>query len=198
MRLAVLLFTATLAAAPAVAQTGQDRPQPSTAPDAGDAAQTSSPPGGAAPLDLPVSLDRIRERLENPPAKPLHWLDDKPVFKVRITEKQRFDELVSRLKFDKGPQVPGGLYAYEQQQTVWSKQQNAEMLPYGAFNQSQLATILFEQFLQKYLGSKIVGAFDDASRARAEAAAREEVQQALADFWAYQARQAAIQPPLKP
>src|SRR5215471_10171122 len=65
---------------------------------------------------LPVSHDRIRAGLAQPaPAEPLKGLNDPPpTFKVEIQEQQKFDDFLSKLKFDKGgPPIPGGIDAYE-------------------------------------------------------------------------------------
>lgn len=179
MRLVPVVVAAILTATPAFAQTGQP-------PAKDDTASAGQPQA----TDLPVSVEKIRERLENRPAQPLRGLSETPVFRVQVNEKQRFEDLVAKIKFDKVTPLPGGgTYAYEQQQSVWSKQQHPEMQPYGAFNQGQLATILIENFLEKYLGGRALSAIGDFQHREAEEAAREEVQQALADFWSYQARQ---------
>lgn len=179
MRLLPLAVAAILTATPAFAQTGQ-------APANDDTRSAAQPQA----TDLPVSIEKIRERLENPPARPLRGLNETPVFRVEINEKQKFEDLVAKIKFDKVTPLPGGgTYAYEMQQSIWSKQQNPEMQPYGAFNQGQLATILIENFFEKYLGGRAISAIGDLRRRDAEEAAREEVQQALADFWSYQAQQ---------
>jgi hypothetical protein len=138
---------------------------------------------------LPVSLDKIRQALEDTPAVPLAGLNETPQFKVEIQEHQRFEELVKTLNFKSGPPPPGGLYAYEQQQNVWSKQQHPEMQPYGAFGQGQAFTILLENLLEKYFGGRVVNAIANAGDSAAEAAAREEVRRALVEFWASQAEQ---------
>ena len=148
--------------------------------------------GAAAPTDqkvytLPVSLDKIRGALSQPaPAEPLKGLNDPPpTFKVEITEQQRFDDLVSKLKFDKGgPPVPGGIDAYEQYQRAFPRIDNPLAQPYAAFSQGELLQVAITTLIEKYLAGKLVGAVTAAERARAERAAREEVQRALADFWA--------------
>jgi len=171
MRLLGLLLTAFLVAATAVAQEGQPPPKTSSADD-----------GRAA--NLPVSLDKIKQGLEQAPAEPLRGLDERPHFRVEIRERQKIEELLSTLRFDSGPAVPGGIYGYEQQQRAFPKTDNPLAQPYAAFNQGQLATILFEEFLEKYLGGRMVQGITDASRAHAEEAARQEVQRALAEFCA--------------
>src|SRR3954447_21657699 len=90
MRLQAVLFAAVLLASPAVAQ-----PQTTAAGD-----------------QLPVSLDKIRTALEQPPPEPLRGLNDVPNFKVSIEEKQRvkLEDLINGLDFKSGPVPPGGLY----------------------------------------------------------------------------------------
>ena len=165
MRLSVLLLTvaALMAGAPAGAQEGQ----PSSAADA----QT---PG------LPVSLDRIRQALEQAPVERLKGLDEKPTFKVEIQEKQKFQDLLSTLDFKSGPVPPGGLYGYETQR-LWTPK---EYQPYAVFSQRELLVVALENLLEKYLFGHVVPAIADAEQARAEQAAREDVDRALAKFLA--------------
>ncbi len=188
MRLVALVLAAILPSAGAFAQEGQ----PSPSRDAGPPVVEKP-----APLALPVSVERIRGALQGSTARPLLGLEEEPLFRVEIREKQRFEELISSLKFDKGPVPRGGLYAYEQQQSVWSPQQHPEMQPYAPFNQGQLVVILFQEFLQRYLGGRVINAVAGSERTNAEEAAHEEVRQALAGFWAYQAAQLATQAPLQ-
>jgi len=192
MRLILVLvavgLASTLAITPAVAQDGQ----PSTAAgnsssSAQDTAAADAAGKDATPLNLPVSVDKIRQALEQPPAPPLRGLDEQPTFRVEIRETQRLEELMQSLTFDTGPVPPGGVYGYDQQQSIWSKQQHPEMQPYGAFSQGQLLTIALENLLEKYLAAHIGHAIADSQRAAAEAAAREEVRRALDAFWAAQA-----------
>jgi hypothetical protein len=177
MRLLALLVTAMMAGASQgalAAQASSNPAQPSTSQD-------------APSLNLPVSLDRIRGVLEQAPTEPLRGLDEKPTFQLEIRERQRIEELLATLTFNSGPAVPGGLYGYEQRQTVFPKTSYPEMQPYGVFSQGQLATVLFENVIEKYLGGTIVDGVSNLRRAEAEEAARQEVARALAEFWAYQA-----------
>ena len=169
MRLLALVLTAIFASGPVFAQEGQSAQPPSSTDDG---------------QNLPVSLDRIRQALERAPAGPLRGLDERPHFRVLIQERQRIDELLNTLKFDSGPPVPGGLYAYQQQQQVFPTVNNPSMQPYGAFSQGELATVLIENLLEQYAGSRLIQGIAEASRAREEQAAREEVQRALAEFCA--------------
>jgi len=136
MRLVALIVTAVLAGAGAAAEEAQP---PSS--------QGAVPPsaGNPAALDLPVSLDKIRDALQGPPTEPFRGLDEKPLFRVEVREKQRFDELMANLTLGKEAVPRGGLYAYEQRQSLWSAQQHPEMQPYFPYNQGQLIVILFEK-----------------------------------------------------
>jgi hypothetical protein len=194
IRLLPALFAAILAAAPVVAQdrpSSSSVPQPSSSQDSAAASRTTQP---GHPDNLPVSLDRIRQALEDTPAVPLAGLKETPQFKVEIQEHQKFEELVKTLNFKSGPTPPGGLYAYEQQQNVWSKQQHPEMQPYGAFGQGQAFTILLENLLEKYFGGRVINAIANSGAAAAEEAAREEVQHALTEYRASQAEQTQSKP----
>jgi hypothetical protein len=59
---------------------------------------------------------------------------------------------------------------------------NPERQQFGAFNQSELLTILIENLVGKYLGGKAINAISKAERASAEAAAKEEVRSAVAQY----------------
>ena len=58
--------------------------------------------------------------------------------------------------------------------------------PYSAFNQPELLTIIIENLVCKYLIAKAFKAISEADRERAEAAAREEVRQTIAQYCAGQ------------
>jgi len=182
MRLIALVFAASVASLPVSAQ-----PPPAAAPPSVQEPTSSS--AQDAPLNLPVSLDRIKEALNLPPGLPLRGLNDKPTFKVEVREKQKIkiDDLLASLNFKSGPSVPGGLYGYEQNRLAFPAVDNPLRQPYGAFSQPELLTILIENLAAKYLGGRALNAVSNAERARAEQAAREEVQRALADFWAQKA-----------
>jgi hypothetical protein len=188
IRLLSSLLAAILVAAPVVAQerpSSSSAPPPSSSQDSAAASETAK----ANTDNLPVSLDRIRQALEETPTVPLAGLNETPQFRVEIQERQKFEELAKTLNFKSGPKPPGGLYAYEQQQNVWSKQQHPEMQPYGAFGQGQAFTILLENLLGKYFGGRVINALANSRETAAEEAAREEVQRALTDFRASQAEQ---------
>ena len=168
--------------------------QPSSAQDgATDQAQKAKAP---APKDnpqlglgLPVSLDKIREALaQPPPAEPLKGLNEQPTFRLEIRERQKFEALMDKIKFDTGgPAVPGGRDAYEQQQRLFPRIDNPRLQPYGAFSTGEIMTLGVEAFIEKYVAQKVAHVFGDALRAQAEREAREEVARSLAGFWAAQA-----------
>jgi hypothetical protein len=170
MRLSALLFTAVLAAASAQAQT----PKP------------SSPSNPASPdeheLNLPVSLDKIKEALEQTPAISFRTLDERPTFRVQIRERQRIEELLATLNYKSTPAPAGGLYGYEMQRQMWPSVDNPLRQPYAAFNQPELLTILVENLVGHYLADKVKSAITAAERAHAEAAARSEVRLAVSEY----------------
>jgi hypothetical protein len=193
MRLAALLVTVLLTAAPALAQPGQASKPAGSASPAKDVQ-----PAEAQESNLPVSLDKIREALQHPavePLKALKGLDERPLFLVEIRERQRIEELLQTLKFNSGPAVPGGLYGYEQQRIMFPPVDNPLAQPWSAFSQPQLARVaalsVIETLIGKYLAKRIFSAVTSAERASAERAAREEVTRAIADYCAAQPNRGA-------
>jgi hypothetical protein len=180
MRLLVLLFTAVFLAAPARAQ----QPPASTPRDSLSAAQDAKNSKDAtdSETNLPVSLDKIREALQQPPGLSLRSLDERPIFRVQIQERQKIEELLASLDLKAGPTPAGGVYMFEQQRLMFNPVDHPLMQPYAAFSQSELLTILVENLVGKYLGGKMVDAVSKAERARAEALARDEVNAAVAEY----------------
>jgi hypothetical protein len=167
MRLIYLLLAAVLAAAPAVAQE----------------AASSSQADGTPHYNLPVSLDKIKEGLEQTPSQlTLRTLDERPTFRVQILERQKIDELLATLDFKTTRAPAGGLYWDEVQRQMWPPVDNPLRQPYAAFSQSELLTILIENLAGHYLGGKALSAVTNAERSRAETAARDEVMQAIRDY----------------
>jgi hypothetical protein len=168
MRLMSLVFVACLAARPVSAQD----PQPPSTVDK----PTES-------LNLPVSLEKIKEALLQPPSQlSLRTLDESPTFRVQILERQKIEELLATLNFKSSPAPGGGLYGYEQQRQMFPAVDNPLRQPYAAFNQGELLTILIENLVGKYLAGKAINAVSSAERARAETAAKEEVRAAVARY----------------
>jgi hypothetical protein len=172
MRMRALLFTAILTASPASAQP----PPPSPRPDSSSASQDEH-------LNLPVSLEKIREALEQPPpALSLRTIDERPTFRVQILERQKIEEMLASLNFKAGPVPAGGLYMAEQQRLMFNPVDRPLMQPFAAFSQGELLTILIENLVGKYLAGRAVEAISKFERARAEANAREEVRAAVAQY----------------
>jgi hypothetical protein len=172
MRLLTLLLTSCLASAPALGQDEKPAPQQPTA------------------INLPVSLDKIREGLSQPEsAEPLKGLNvaDLPTFRIDVTEQQKFEELLSKIKFDRpGPQVPGGIYAYDQHQRLFPRVDNPRVQPYGAFTTGEISTLGGEALIERYIVERMAHIVGGTLRAQAEREAREEVARALAGYLAAQ------------
>jgi hypothetical protein len=174
MRLLALLFTAMLAASSSEAQ-----PTPaSPAPDAPSSTQDGT--------QLPVSLTKIREALQTTPLLSLSTIDERPTFRVQVQEKQKLEELIATLKFKPVAVPAGGIYMAEQNRIMFNPVDNPLMQPLAAFSQSELLTILVENLVGKYLGGKALNAISHAERAHAEAAAKDEVRTAVAQYCAAQ------------
>ena len=124
MRLLTLLFTGFLAAAPAQAQT----PKPSSPPDSPQETVSSDEHA----LGLPVSLDKIKEALEQTPVINFRALDERPTFRVQIRERRRIEELLAMLNYKTTPAPAGGLYGYEMQRQMWPSVDNPLRQPYAA------------------------------------------------------------------
>lgn len=183
MRLLALLFTAILTASPAWAQQAAPSSAPENTKDTKDTQESE--------LKLPVSVAKIREALETTPILSLRTLDERPTFRVQIQERQKIEELLATLNFKTGPIPAGGLYMAEQQRVMFPSVDNPLRQPLAAFNQPELLTILIENLVGKYLGGKAMNAISNAERARAEAAARDEVRTAVAQYCSAQPNQGA-------
>jgi hypothetical protein len=172
MRLLALLFTAILLASPAGAQQ-----TPASPLQDGTQGQPAAVPGSS----LPVSLTKIREALETTPSSSLN-VDERLIFRVQIQERQRIEELLSTLDFKAGPIPAGGIYMAEQNRIMFPSVDNPLRQPLAAFNQPELLTILIENLAGKFLAGKATSAISKAERANAEAAAKDEVRAAVAQY----------------
>jgi hypothetical protein len=175
MRIATVIFTALLASATLMAQERQ--PSPSN-----DGSPAVASPAEASPLNLPVSLDRIKAQLARPPAKQLRGLDQQPQFRVEVQEQRKLDDLIASLDFKAGPVPAGGITAAEMQRIMFSPVDNPLRQPYAAFSQPELLTILIENLAGRYLAGRALDSLTAAERAHAEAAAKAEVRQAIRDY----------------
>jgi hypothetical protein len=140
---------------------------------------------------LPVSVTKIREALETTPLLSLRTVDERPTFRIQIQEKQRLEELLATLKFKPVPVPAGGVNMAEQNRIMFPWVDNPTRQQFGAFSQSELLTILIENLVGKYLGGKAGNAISKAERTSAEAAAKEEVRSAVAQYCTSQPRNGA-------
>jgi hypothetical protein len=167
------------------------QPQPSTPSAQASPAQDGTKrqePAKEGDLALPVSLEKIREALaQPPPTEVLKGLNEQPTFRLEVLERQRFEQLMDKIKFETGgPVVAGGRDAYDQQQRLFPRIDNPRLQPYGAFSTGEILTLGVEAVVAKYVAQKMAHVFSDVLRAQAEREAREEVARSLAAFWAAQ------------
>src|SRR5206468_9240801 len=120
MRLIFLLFTAMALTRPAWAQQAQPSSKPERPSPAGDGSGEQPPENPES--NLPVSLDKIRDALQQPPVQTLRGLNEIPNFTVEIHERPKvsLDDLIRSLDFKSGPVPAGGLYGFEQQRQMWN------------------------------------------------------------------------------
>jgi hypothetical protein len=144
----------------------------------------------SSPLNLPISMDKIRSALMQPgPAEPLKGLSvaDAPTFHVDVLEQQKFENLFAKIKFDQpGPQVAGGIYAYDQFQRLFPRIDNPLVQPYAAFSTGELITLGVEALVEKYVADKMSHVVGPALREQSEREARDEVARSLAAYRAAQ------------
>ena len=187
MRLTALAFTAILVAAPSLAQQAQPSSSPQSSSPAKDDRDKKSDTG------LPVSLDKIKKELEQPPAPTLRGLNETPTYKLEIHERPKIslEDLLRSLDFKAGPVPAGGINAAELQRQAFPPTNNPLSQPYAAFNQGELLTILVENLVGKFLAGKASNAITSSVREHALTAAREEVQQAVTEYCAAQPNRGA-------
>jgi hypothetical protein len=136
----------------------------------------------ASRLQVPVSLDKIRGALAQPPAELLKGLNEQPTFRLQVQEQQRFEQLMDKIKFEggTGPEVAGGRANYELQQVIFPKVDNPLVQPYAAFSTGEVLTLGVEALVEKLVVDKVSHVFGNMLRAQAEREAREEVARNLA------------------
>src|SRR5262245_31317532 len=206
MRLIPLLFALTLAVPPPVsAQDAQSSSpqQPASAPKDNARTSTDQQPvaepgqqttdqavdqeGKEREPGLPVSLDKIKDALKQPPSVLTpRSLDQTPTFRVQVQERQKIEELLATLKFKKVYVPAQGTYGYWMQRQWFPAVDNPLRQPYSAFSGGELLTILIENLMIHYLGGVAVDAVSNAQRARAESQAKEEVREAVTQYCAAQ------------
>jgi hypothetical protein len=144
----------------------------------------SAAPGNGVLLDVPVSLDRIRDALAHPPAETLKGLDQ-PTFRLMVLEHQRIDQIMEQITFEGGggPEVSGGRANYDMQQLLFPPVDNPLVQPYAPFTTGQVATLAAEGVAEKF-AFDLARRFREERRQNAEREAHDEVMRALAAFYA--------------
>jgi hypothetical protein len=184
MRLSSLILAAILLGQPAAAQNA-----PASSPDAqaSSAGDTKKPSTGEEAPDLPVSVDRIRDALAEPPQKPLlRDLAARPDFELTVEERVILEDFFRPEDFRTGPVPAGGLYAHEQQRVLSNSVDQPYLQPYAGFSSGELVTLAIEGLLFRYLGQPVIDQAIAAGRAADEAAARDTVMKAIQAYCAAQ------------
>ena len=195
MRLVCLVIAVMTLAAPAFAQepaASSREPAASSAREPAVSSTPATPPAQDNGSDS-ASLERIREGLKKPAESKLRNLDVQADFSVQIEEQRRINEIMSKLDFKSGPAPAGGLYSYEQQLRLFNPTDRPLQQPYAAFSGGELVTIAIENLIAKYLGGRAINAVTSAERSRAEAQARQEVDEAVSEYCARRSDRADIQ-----
>ena len=164
------------ASAPAVqADTSRSVPDAAAGPDEADGT-------------LPVSVDRIRRKLTEPPA--INMKTQGTVFRVEVVAQKLSIEDILGPDYLKGP-VPasGGMTHQEFLDLVTPK----DVQGYAAFNNKEAAVVAATSFALGWGLQKAIQKFQEAKAEREREAARKEVQDALAEL--EKARIAAGLPP---
>jgi hypothetical protein len=181
-----LLLTATvMAAVPQEKQAASPGAAQSETPVAtGDAAANADKVDG----DLPVSVDRIRQKLSEPPA--IKVQTQGTVFRVEVVGRKLTIEDILGPDYLKGP-VPaaGGMTHQEFLDLVTPK----DVQGYAAFSNKEAATVAATSFALQWALQAAIHKFSEAKAEREREAARKEVQEALAEL--EKARIAAGLPP---
>lgn len=146
-------------------------------------------PAGAQqpPPSVPVSIDRIREALaQPPPAEPLKGLNEQPTFRLQIQERQKINQIMDSIKFDGGggPEVAGGRANYEMQRLLFPPVDNPRVQPFAAFSTGEVLTLAAEALVERLAAPKMSRLFEGVLHGQSEREAREEVARSLAAFQA--------------
>jgi hypothetical protein len=182
LALPVLLLTAAVTAA--TPQERQPAPTPAVPSDTSAATSPIDTPDG----ELPVSVDRIRQKLSDPPA--IKVQTQGTVFRVEVVARKLTIEDILGPDYLKGP-VPasGGMTHQEFLDLVTPK----DVQGYAAFNNKEAATVAATSFALAWALQSAIHKFQEAKADREREAARKEVQEALAEL--EKARVAAGLPP---
>src|SRR5262245_12510542 len=159
----LLLTTGVMAALP---QERQPAPSPAVQGDTSVATAPADTPDG----ELPVSVDRIRQKLSDPPAIKLQTQGT--VFRVEVVARRLSIEDILGPDYLKGP-VPasGGMTHQEFLDLVTPK----DVQGYAAFNNKEAAVVAATSFALQWALQSAVHKFQEAKADREREAARKEV-----------------------
>lgn len=141
------------------------------------AAEPQPPANGSVTLDpdrLPVDLDRIQRALARPPALKLQT--NRPVFRVEVFGRKPTIEDILGPDFLRGPVPAGGMTHTEFLNMVTPK----DVQGYAAFSNKQALTVAATSFALQWALRQAIQKYNDAKQERERAAARKEVEEALA------------------
>ena len=152
---------------------------PATPADAGDG-QKSAASAPARPDDpvgeLPVSIQRIQRALSRPPAIRLHG--DRNVYRVEIVGKKPTIEDILGPDYLKGPTPAGAPTHQEFLDLVTPK----DFQGYAAFSNREAMTVAATSFALQWALQRAIHKYQTAKQEREREAARQEVQDALAEL----------------
>jgi hypothetical protein len=126
------------------------------------------------PTDIPVSLDRIQRALSAP--KPIDLKEEHPVFRLEVFGKKPTLEDVLGEKFWIGPTPYGGMTHQEFLDMVTPKLAQ----PYAGFTGKYLVAEVGLALAEQWALKQAIRKFRDAKEESERAAARKEVEEALA------------------
>jgi hypothetical protein len=125
---------------------------------------------------LPVSLERIQRALARPPAITLRT--GRGVFRVEVLGRRLTIEDILGPDYLKGPAPAGGMTHQEFLDMVTPK----NFQGYAAFNNREALAVAASSFALKWALQKAIHKYETAKEDREREAARQEVQDALAEL----------------
>ena len=163
----VLCVLALEPAAAAAQGTPDDQPRP---------AANGSTATAIDPDRLPVDLDKIQRAIRRPAAIKLD--NERAVFRIEIFGRKPTIEDILGRDYLRGPVPYGGMTHQEFLNMVTPK----DVQGYAAFDNKQAFTVAATSLALQWALQKAIQKFHDAKEARAQAAAKKEVEEALAEL----------------
>ena len=140
---------------------------------AGSAAAEPAAPA-LDPDDLPVSIEKIQRALSRQPA--IRVTEQRPVFRLEVFGRKPTIEDILGPDFHRGPVAHGGMTHQEFLNMVTPK----DVQGYAAFTNKEAAVVAVTSFAFQYALAKAIKKFQEAKQERERAAAKREVDEALA------------------